>query len=138
VSKLHNRVIGRVFHELGLIEQWGSGVQRITAACRDAGLDPPVLEELGQRFRVTIRTARTRETSVDATDRAILETLAGADGRSTHEIAEAIGLTTRATRTRLARLKDRGLVRAGYRAERPETPFLFDGSIVTHGIGEGC
>ncbi|MHB2024524.1 MAG: ATP-binding protein [Mycobacteriales bacterium] len=27
VSKLRNRVIGRVFHELGLIEQWGSGVQ---------------------------------------------------------------------------------------------------------------
>jgi len=24
-SKLRNRVIGRVFHELGLIEQWGSG-----------------------------------------------------------------------------------------------------------------
>ncbi|MEJ7667889.1 MAG: winged helix-turn-helix transcriptional regulator [Casimicrobiaceae bacterium] len=81
--------------------------------------------------------ANTRD-SVDATDRAILETLAGADGRSTHEIAEAIGLITRATRTRLARLKDRGLVCAGYRAERPETPFLFDGSIVTHGIGEGC
>lgn len=112
VSKLRNRVIGRVFHELGLIEQWGSGVQRMTAACRDAGLDPPVLEELGQRFRATIRTARTRETSVDATDRAILDVLGGADGRSTHEIAEAISLTTRATRTRLARLIDRGLVRA--------------------------
>ena len=28
VSKLRNRVIGRVFHELGLIEQWGSGIQR--------------------------------------------------------------------------------------------------------------
>lgn len=112
VSKLRNRVIGRVFHELGLIEQWGSGVQRMTAACRDAGLDPPVLEELGQRFRVTIRTTRTGETSVDATDRAILDALTAPDGHSTHEIAEAIGLTTRATRTRLASLIDRGLVRA--------------------------
>ena len=33
VSKLRNRVIGRVFHELHLIEQWGSGIQRMTAAC---------------------------------------------------------------------------------------------------------
>jgi len=33
VSKLRNRVIGRNFHALGLIEQWGSGVQRMTAAC---------------------------------------------------------------------------------------------------------
>ena len=31
ISKLRNRVIGRVFHELGLIEQWGSGVQRMTS-----------------------------------------------------------------------------------------------------------
>jgi ATP-dependent DNA helicase RecG len=35
VSKLRNRVIGRVFQELGLIEQWGSGIQRMSAACRD-------------------------------------------------------------------------------------------------------
>jgi len=46
VSKLRNRVIGRVFHELGLIEQWGSGIQRMTAACREAGLPTPVFEEI--------------------------------------------------------------------------------------------
>ena len=31
ISILRNRVTGRVFHELGLIEQWGSGVQRMIA-----------------------------------------------------------------------------------------------------------
>jgi predicted HTH transcriptional regulator len=36
ISKLLNRVIGRVFHELGLIKQWGSGIQRMAAACRAA------------------------------------------------------------------------------------------------------
>ena len=45
ISRLRNRVIGRTFHALGLIEQWGSGIQRMTAACRDAGLAPPTLEE---------------------------------------------------------------------------------------------
>jgi ATP-dependent DNA helicase RecG len=29
-SKLRNRVIGRVFHELKLIEQWGSGIERMS------------------------------------------------------------------------------------------------------------
>ena len=29
VSKLRNRVIARIFRELNLIEQWGSGVSRI-------------------------------------------------------------------------------------------------------------
>ena len=43
ISKLRNRTIGRVFHELGLVEQWGSGVQRMIATCREAGLAPPVV-----------------------------------------------------------------------------------------------
>ncbi len=38
-------MVGRVFHRLGLIEQWGSGIQRMTAATVEAGLPPPALEE---------------------------------------------------------------------------------------------
>ena len=110
VSKLRNRVIGRVFHALGLIEQWGSGIQRMTAACRDTGLAAPVFEELAARFRVTIATARVGRPVLDDTDQAILASLAGGKGRPTSEIAEAIALTPRATRTRLARLVGRGLV----------------------------
>lgn len=111
ISKLRNRVIGRVFHELGLIEQWGSGIQRMTAACRDAGLEAPVLEEIGPRFRVTLHTTRARPPAVDSTDEAILAALAAGKGLSTREIAAAIDLTSRATRTRLAKLVDSGLVR---------------------------
>jgi ATP-dependent DNA helicase RecG len=111
VSKLRNRVIGRVFHALGLIEQWGSGIQRMSAACRYAGLAAPVFEELATRFRVTLATARVGRPVLDDTDRAILARLAGGKGRLTSEIAAAIGLTPRATRTRLARLVGRGLVR---------------------------
>lgn len=110
VSKLRNRVIGRIFHALGLIEQWGSGVQRMTTACREAGLTPPVFEELATRFRVTIATVRVDRPELDETDQAILKCLAGDKGYSTSEIAEAIGLTPRATRTRLARMVGRGLV----------------------------
>jgi predicted HTH transcriptional regulator len=111
VSKLRNRVIGRVFHALGLIEQWGSGIQRMTAACRDAGLAAPVFEEIATRFRVTIATARIGRPALDETDQAILEALARGKGMLTSEIAKAIALTPRATRTRLARLVGRGLVR---------------------------
>jgi predicted HTH transcriptional regulator len=111
VSKLRNRVIGRIFHALGLIEQWGSGIQRMSAACREAGLALPVFEELATRFRVTIATARVGGPVLDDTDQAILESLAGGKGHSTSEIAAEIGLTPRATRTRLARMVGRGLVR---------------------------
>ena len=110
VSRLRNRVIGRVFHALGLVEQWGSGIQRMTAACREAGLAAPVFEELGMRFRVTIATALVGSTLLDETDQAILASLSGGDGHATSAIAQAIGLTPRATRTRLARLVGNGLV----------------------------
>jgi predicted HTH transcriptional regulator len=111
VSKLRNRVIGRVFHALGLIEQWGSGIQRMTTACRDAGLSAPLFEEIATRFRVTIGAARTGRPTHDETDRAILDALSGNRGLVTSQIAKVIDLTPRATRTRLARLVGRGLVR---------------------------
>ena len=110
VSKLRNRVIGRVFHELGLVEQWGSGVQRILAACRDAGLAAPQWEEVGGRLRVTLWTEQVAEAGGDATEQAILASLDGDEGLSTAEVARVIGLSPRATRTRLARLVERGLV----------------------------
>lgn len=111
VSKLRNRVLGRVFHELGLVEQWGSGVQRMISACREQGLPAPIWEEVAFRLRVTLRTERIRVPEVDAKDRTILDLLEGDEGRRTRDIAEAIGLSTRSTRTRLARLVKRGLVR---------------------------
>lgn len=111
ISKLRNRVIGRVFHELGLIEQWGSGIQRMTTACLEAGLAVPTLEEIGTHFRVTLFTARTRAPSLDKTDQTILDALTGDEGLSTQEVAAIISLSPRATRTRLFKLVERGLVR---------------------------
>ena len=111
VSKLRNRVMGRVFQELGLIEQWGSGIQRMSAACRDAGLPAPVLEEIGTRFRVTLHTTRGQAPPPDDIDQAILDALSGGAGLSTNEIAARIERTPRAARTRLASLVERGLIR---------------------------
>jgi ATP-dependent DNA helicase RecG len=110
VSKLRNRVIGRVFQALGLIEQWGSGIQRMTAACRSARLAAPVFEELATRFRVTIKTDRVGPNAEHETDHAILVLLADGQGMTTAELAAAISRTPRATRTRLVRLVQRGSV----------------------------
>lgn len=111
VSKLRNRVIGRVFRELGLIEQWGSGVARMREACRQAGLPEPLLEEVGMRFRVTLTSGRSEPPrAIDAIDEAALSAMRDSDGLTTSEVAAAIGRTPRATRTRLQKLIERGLV----------------------------
>ncbi len=111
VSKLRNRVIGRVFNTLGLIEQWGSGVQRMTAACHEAGLRPPLFEEISTRFRVTLFTLKVGIVVLDPKDLAIMTALRDPKGLLTSELAKSIGLSTRATRTRLSRLVDKGHVR---------------------------
>ena len=46
-SEIRNRVIARVFKELGYVEQWGSGIQCIKSACLAAGLAEPRIREKG-------------------------------------------------------------------------------------------
>ncbi len=110
ISKLRNRVIGRVFHALGLIEQWGSGIQRMIRACEEAGLEAPLFEEIGVHFRVTISAARRAAPAVDDIDQMILSILEANPGMTTAQIARQIGRSPRATRSRLAALVARGLV----------------------------
>lgn len=54
VSQLRNKVLGRVFRELRLTDQWGSGLNRMIDACRQNNIATPKFEELGQFFRITL------------------------------------------------------------------------------------
>lgn len=108
VSKLRNRVVGRTFHELGLIEQWGSGIQRMTEACRQAGIADPELEEMGSGFRVTFRREQVALPALDPLDLQIVEFVRDAPGAPTRRIAAHIGRTARATQPRLKRLVNLG------------------------------
>ncbi|MEI6243166.1 MAG: ATP-binding protein, partial [Chlamydiota bacterium] len=53
ISRIRNKVIARVFYELRLMEQWGSGYKRIIEACKLANYPEPKFEELGTTIRVT-------------------------------------------------------------------------------------
>jgi ATP-dependent DNA helicase RecG len=53
VSRIRNPVIARVFGELDLIEEWGSGYKRIKEACQKEGYPEPIWEEFGTVMRVT-------------------------------------------------------------------------------------
>ena len=65
VSKIRNRVIARVFRELDLIEQWGSGFRRILKEAEELNLPEPVMEEIGMRVRVTVFLAEAIELQLD-------------------------------------------------------------------------
>ena len=53
-SVLRNKGIGGIFYDMGLIEQWGSGIDKMRKACEKAGIPEPKLEE-HQGFRVIFR-----------------------------------------------------------------------------------
>jgi predicted HTH transcriptional regulator len=110
VSRVRNRVIARVLRELGLVEQWGTGVQRMIAACTAAGLPAPEFAELGFRFRVTLRTERVAAPRLDPVEDRILAFVRSGGRRCTADIAKHAGLSTRATQHRLAALAERGMV----------------------------
>lgn len=112
LSRLRNRVIGRVFRELGLIEQWGSGIGRMIEACNDAGIAPPRFEEIGNSFRVTLSSKRIgppseRESPWQA---ALVEYLKKHGEVSTAQAARLWNVSDRTARTRLQDFVKKGLL----------------------------
>ncbi len=110
VSRLRNRVIGRVFRELGLIEQWGTGLGRITATCRNAGLGAPRFEELGANFRVTLFGERVTAPARPEWQSVLLHHVAHEGRISTQLAAKLWKVTDRAARMRLRRLVKEGFL----------------------------
>jgi len=53
-SVLRNKGIAGIFYDIGWIEQWGSGIDKMRKACLGAGIPEPLFEEY-QGFRVTFR-----------------------------------------------------------------------------------
>ena len=110
ISKLRNPVIARVFNELGLIEQWGSGIQRIISSCEDAGLIPPLFEEIGPRIRVTLSKKRQQKPTINAVEERIILYLTENGPSSTQQITQHIGLSRRTVIKRLSQLVSKGLL----------------------------
>jgi predicted HTH transcriptional regulator len=129
VSKLRNRVIGRVFKDLNLIEQWGSGFQRMAASCRDLRLPEPALEEVAFRFRVTFSLHRVAaQPQGDDTDQKIVELIRASEaggGASTKYLSQEVRISPRTMREHLARLIKAGkIVAVGKSAYDPKKRYM--------------
>lgn len=53
-SRLRNPSLARIFREAGIMEQWGTGVQRVYDQIAAAGLPEPRVEEVMDRLRFTV------------------------------------------------------------------------------------
>lgn len=125
VSKLRNRVIGRVFHELGLIEQWGTGISRIKETCNQANLPEPRFEELGASFRVTLYSGSQPHMTKRDWELQLVEYLQKHQEISSKQAADLWGISERAARTKLKVLtEDRVITKIATNPNDPKTIYV--------------
>jgi ATP-dependent DNA helicase RecG len=130
VSKIRNHVIARIFRELNLIEQWGSGIPRILREAEELGLPDLQMEEIGMRVRVTVflveqiaatKSAEQVEAHDEAHDKAhepitevehVIMTASAQSPKSTPELLRMLGYKSRTGNFKraLSRLLDMGLL----------------------------
>ncbi len=110
-SRVRNRVIARVFRELKLIEQWGSGLRKIIESCVARGLKEPKFEELGNQFRVTLYATIAHKVKLEEWQKEFIAYLKEKVEISTKEAAEFWGIATRNARLKLKELVEKGIIK---------------------------
>ncbi len=117
VSHTRNKVIARVFRELHLMEEWGTGYRRIVKVCSEKGYPVPKWEELGTVIRVvfnphgiTEEVCESKELSVR--QEKILTLLQKGNILSAKDVTEQLtgSVSERTVRLDLKELKNRGLI----------------------------
>jgi predicted HTH transcriptional regulator len=110
VSQLRNRVIGRCFRELELIELWGSGLKRMISQCQKSGIAIPKFEELGHFFRVTLFNRRETVLVVRGWRKDLMDLIGKRKEITTKDAASFWKISDRAARVRLKKMVEEGLV----------------------------
>lgn len=124
-SKLRNRVIGRIFRELKLIEQWGSGLQKIIESCKHQGLKTPIIEDLNNQFQLTLYSSQVEKIVIESWGRDILRHLEKKEAVSTKEAAKLWKVSTRTARLRLKKLQESGFIlRVGTSENDPKVTYI--------------
>lgn len=128
-SRIRNRVIARTFHILELVEQWGSGLQKIITSCVKHGLKKPKFEEMNTQFRVTIYSAQEQEPEMPSWKRTFIEHLSFVGELSTKDAAEFWGIDVRNARNRLKGLvNERLIVKIGTSPHDPASKYIIHAS----------
>ena len=110
ISQLRNRVIGRVFRELNLIEQWGSGLGRMINICKQQGIPLPKFEELGNFFRATLYHVANKLVLIEEWHEQIIEYLKIHKEILPKKAQELWKVTSRTASSRLKKMCEEGIL----------------------------
>jgi len=121
-SKIRNKAIANVFSQMGLVEAWGSGMQRILNGAADYELPVPEVEVFDNMFRVNLFRKKLNYTSESnfndsmVNDRVndkvndLLDILMVNPNYTVTELANIFKISRKTIAARLKDLKEMGLI----------------------------
>ncbi|MCX6253587.1 MAG: putative DNA binding domain-containing protein [Bacteroidia bacterium] len=126
-SKTRNKLVAKVFKEIGLIERYGSGIMRIRRICKEYGIIDPKFEEVFNGFRVILFKEKlkvaeedTENVTENVTDKVtdkvtdnqkkIIDHLKENNRTTTAELAQKVGISQRKVKENIRKLKEIGLL----------------------------
>lgn len=126
-SKIRNKGIANIFSQMGLVEAWGSGINRIFNAAKEYGLPKPEFMEFDNMFRVELfrnslpmvqsigeASEKFKNPELNETQGKILKLLWENNQLSAAKLAEKIGVASHNIESNIKKLKEDGfLIRHG-------------------------
>lgn len=122
VSELRNRVIGRIFNEIGLIEGWGTGIRRIKQLLEKRGLKPPEFQEQANFFKV-IFFSEPIISDLEEDEKIILKYIKNHGRAQTKELENETGKSASTTKRKIKRLVDKGILKWKGKSQKDPTGY---------------
>jgi ATP-dependent DNA helicase RecG len=113
VSKTRNKLIALMFKECGVIEKYGSGINRIKKLCIEHNIIEPKFEEMQKGLRVILykQNITTQEIKKISTKEKILTALKKDSSLTRGELAKLTYVSPDAIKQHLAKLKENGVIK---------------------------
>lgn len=111
-SRPRNKMIAQIFYDLGIIERYGGGMQRIFDYCADAGIDRPSLEHAQGGFRMIVKAATPLSINGGASEgiKQLLELISSIPGIQTPMISERMNTSPKNIERWIKKLKEAGKI----------------------------
>ena len=112
-STPRNKLIADFCKSIGLIEKYGSGIQRILKYFSEAQLPDPDFRNISEGFMVTIFIGESSKVTDKVTDnqKAIITIILEDKTVTTRELSLKIGISQRKIKENIGKLKDGGIIR---------------------------
>ncbi len=117
ISEVRNKVLANLFKELGLIEKWGTGINRIINICIKNGNKKPLIVEKNDFIDIELYRNKetTQETKKIPTKKKILELITKDKNITREQLSDKIGVSSNTIKQHLSNLKKENKIKRSWK-----------------------